>query len=103
MQGLKGKVAIVTGGATLIGAAVVRGFQREATKVVIADINEEGGRQVAKSLGSDVLFVKTDLADDAQIAACVESTVANSWHAPADRATLPPGVVKHLRDAGIEN
>ena len=76
MQGLKGKVAIVTGGATMIGAAVVRAFQREGTKVAIADIDEQGGNAVANSLGQDVLFLKTDLADDAQIAACVDRTVS---------------------------
>jgi NAD(P)-dependent dehydrogenase (short-subunit alcohol dehydrogenase family) len=76
MEGLKGKVAIVTGGATKIGAAVVRAFQREGTRVVIADINEADGNAVARATGKDVLFVKTDLADDAQIAACVERTVA---------------------------
>jgi len=76
MEGLKGKVAIVTGGATKIGAAVVRAFQREGTKVVIADINEADGQAVAKAVGKDALFIKTDLADDAQIASCVERTVA---------------------------
>ena len=74
MQGLKGKVAIVTGGATMIGAAVVRAFQREGTKVVIADVNEEAGTAVAKELGAGVLFVRTDLADDGHIAACVAQT-----------------------------
>jgi hypothetical protein len=76
MEGLKGKVAIVTGGATLIGAAVVRAFHREETKVVVADIDAAGGEALARELGSDVLFVKTDLADDKQIAACVERTVS---------------------------
>src|SRR5713101_4309186 len=76
MQGLKGKVAIVTGGATMIGAAVVRAFQREGTKVAIADTDEQGGKAVANSLGPDVLFLKTDLADDGQIAGCVDRTVS---------------------------
>lgn len=76
MEGLKGKVAIVTGGATKIGAAVVRAFQREGTKVVIADINEADGQAVAQATGKNTLFIKTDLADDAQIAACVEHTVS---------------------------
>jgi NAD(P)-dependent dehydrogenase (short-subunit alcohol dehydrogenase family) len=76
MDGLEGKVSIVTGGATLIGAAVVRAFQHEGARVVIADVNEQGGQAVAKELGRDVLFVKTDLADDAQIAACVERAVS---------------------------
>ena len=38
MDGLKDKVAIVTGGSTLIGAEVVRAFHAAGTKVVIADI-----------------------------------------------------------------
>jgi NAD(P)-dependent dehydrogenase (short-subunit alcohol dehydrogenase family) len=76
MEGLNGKVAIVTGGATKIGAAVVRAFQREGTKVAIADINEADGQVVAKAIGEGTLFIKTDLADDAQIANCVERTVA---------------------------
>jgi NAD(P)-dependent dehydrogenase (short-subunit alcohol dehydrogenase family) len=76
MEGLKGKVAIVTGGATKIGAAVARAFHREGTKVVIADINGKDGEAVASAIGKDVVFVKTDLADDAQIANCVGRTVA---------------------------
>ena len=76
MNGLKGKVAIVTGGSTLIGAAVVRAFVREGSSVVIADIEEKGGRALADSLGRSARFVRTDLADDAQVAACVEQTVA---------------------------
>ena len=75
MDGLKDKVAIVTGGATLIGAEVVRAFQGAGTKVVIADINAKDGEAVAKALGANVLFVQTDLADDKQIASCVEKTV----------------------------
>ncbi len=76
MEGLKGKVAIVTGGATKIGAAVARAFQREGSKVVIADVNATDGQAVANEIGKDALFVSTDLADDAQIANCVERTVA---------------------------
>ena len=75
MLGLKDKVAIVTGGATMIGAAVTRAFHREGVRVVIADINESDGASVASSLGENVLFVKTDLIDDDQIAACVEKTI----------------------------
>ncbi len=74
MEGLKDKVAIVTGGATLIGAQVVRAFHAAGTKVVVADINAKDGQALADQLGSGVLFVKTDLADDGQVAACVEKT-----------------------------
>jgi NAD(P)-dependent dehydrogenase (short-subunit alcohol dehydrogenase family) len=70
MEGLKDKVAIVTGGATLIGAGVVRAFHRAGTRMVIADIDEKGGQAIANELGQGVLFVKTDLGDDMQVAAC---------------------------------
>ena len=76
MEGLKDKVAIVTGGATLIGAGVVRAFHRAGTRVVIADIDEKGGQAIAKELGQGVLFVKTDLGDDAQVASCAARTVS---------------------------
>jgi NAD(P)-dependent dehydrogenase (short-subunit alcohol dehydrogenase family) len=75
MEGLKDKVAIVTGGATLIGAEVVRAFHGAGTKVVIADINAKDGEAIAKALGGKVLFAHTDLTDDKQVANCVEKTV----------------------------
>jgi NAD(P)-dependent dehydrogenase (short-subunit alcohol dehydrogenase family) len=74
MEGLRDKVAIVTGGATLIGAHVVRAFHREGSKVVIADVDPKG-QGVAAELGPDVLFVQTDLSDDRRIAACVDKAV----------------------------
>ena len=73
MDGLKDKVAIVTGGATLIGAHVVRAFHHAGTKVVIADVNAKDGQAIADELGAGVRFVKTDIGDDSQIAACVEN------------------------------
>jgi hypothetical protein len=75
MKGLKGKVAIVTGGATLLGAQVVRAFQQAGTRVMIADLNAAGGEAVARELGEGVAFLATDLTDDAQIDACVAETV----------------------------
>lgn len=76
MKGLQGKTAIVTGAATIIGAALVREFHARGTRVVIADIDETGGAALAKELGEGVLFVKTDISDDSQIANCVQRTVA---------------------------
>jgi NAD(P)-dependent dehydrogenase (short-subunit alcohol dehydrogenase family) len=75
MDGVRDKVAIVTGGATLIGAEVVRAFQGAGSKVVVVDINEKDGQALAGKLGPNVLFVKTDLANDSQISSCVEKTV----------------------------
>src|SRR5690625_4174322 len=74
-NGFKGKTAIVTGGATIIGAAVVEAFHEAGSNVVLADIDKGGGEAVARRLGEGVLFQPTDITDDDQIKACVETAV----------------------------
>jgi NAD(P)-dependent dehydrogenase (short-subunit alcohol dehydrogenase family) len=77
-NGLEGKSAIVTGGSTLIGAGVVRALHAAGVKVVIADIDAANGQALADALGEGACFVRTDITDDAQVAACVEQ--ARSRH-----------------------
>jgi NAD(P)-dependent dehydrogenase (short-subunit alcohol dehydrogenase family) len=50
MDEIKDKVAIVTGGSTLIGAAVVRAFHKAGARVGIADIDEKNGEKIAGEL-----------------------------------------------------
>ncbi|MFG1478790.1 SDR family oxidoreductase [Xanthobacter sp. V4C-4] len=76
MLEFSGKVAIVTGGATLIGAEVARALVASGARVVIADIDAEGGARVAEGLGHSGLFLATDVGADAAIAATVATTVA---------------------------
>jgi NAD(P)-dependent dehydrogenase (short-subunit alcohol dehydrogenase family) len=76
MRGLEGKVAIVTGGATLLGAAVVRAFADAGTKVAVGDIDEDGGRRLADELGDRVLFLSTDIRDDEQLERLAAETAA---------------------------
>jgi NAD(P)-dependent dehydrogenase (short-subunit alcohol dehydrogenase family) len=71
MRGLDGKVAIVPGGATKIGVAVVDAFRAAGTKVMVADINEEAGSAM---VADGTAFCKTDLRDDDQIAELVKAT-----------------------------
>ncbi|MGH3450663.1 MAG: SDR family NAD(P)-dependent oxidoreductase, partial [Haloechinothrix sp.] len=72
---LAGKTAVVTGGATIIGQAVVRALYADGAHVVIADIDDVGAKAVADELGPDVLARHTDITDDAEIAQCVAETV----------------------------
>jgi hypothetical protein len=75
LKGLTGKVAIVTGGATSIGAAVVEALAASGTNVVIADIAVSSGEKLAKSLGDGVLFLKTDISFDHDIERCIDETI----------------------------
>ena len=74
-RGLKDGTAIVTGGATLIGQAVVRAFHDAGSCVLVADIDAEGGESLARELGDRVFFSATDIRDDGQIERCVADTV----------------------------
>lgn len=60
MKQLENKVAIVTGGASGIGKAIVEIFVKEGAKVVIADLNEDLGNKLADSLGEAAVFIKAD-------------------------------------------
>ena len=75
MEQLHGRTTIVTGGATLLGAAVVRALAAAGSAVTIADIDEDGGVSLAEDLGERVSFVRTDLTSDEDIEACVRATV----------------------------
>jgi len=76
---LSGKVAIVTGGASGIGAATCRLFAKEGAKgVVISDINEELGGEVADQIreqGGDALYISLDVSEEQQWIDTVAATV----------------------------
>jgi NAD(P)-dependent dehydrogenase (short-subunit alcohol dehydrogenase family) len=67
LDGIAGSVAIITGGASGLGAGVTRGFVRTGALVAVADIQEEPGRRLSAELGENALFVKTDLKSDEQL------------------------------------
>lgn len=58
---LDGKVALISGAARGMGECEARLFVREGAKVVLGDILEEQGRQVAKELGAAATFVRLDV------------------------------------------
>jgi len=70
---LKDKVAVVTGGAQGIGAAIVRGFAAEGAQVVITDMAIDKAEALASELGDKATAVQLDVRDLASIEAMVDS------------------------------
>jgi NAD(P)-dependent dehydrogenase (short-subunit alcohol dehydrogenase family) len=70
-----GKVAIVTGGASGLGAGMVERFVEEGARVVIADVNDEAGVTFAQQLGKGAAFQHTDVADAGEVQAAVDFAV----------------------------
>jgi NAD(P)-dependent dehydrogenase (short-subunit alcohol dehydrogenase family) len=67
---LEGRVALVTGGASGIGADIVRAFARNKARVAFLDLQGDAGRALAAELGSDgeaPLFLECDLVDIAAL------------------------------------
>ena len=61
MKGIKDRVAVITGGASGIGAGLVQAFAAAGAKVAFADIQNEQGEQIQKLIGSQSHFISADL------------------------------------------
>jgi 2-hydroxycyclohexanecarboxyl-CoA dehydrogenase len=61
MKDLEGKVVIVTGGGSGIGAAIVHRLAREGARVALFDINPEAGEAQASDCGGEVRFFQADI------------------------------------------
>jgi len=75
---LKGKVVLVTGGASGIGRATALVFARERARIVVADLVSEGGEDTArliKETGTDAIFVKCDVSKAADVEVMVKKAV----------------------------
>ncbi|MGF3522303.1 MAG: SDR family NAD(P)-dependent oxidoreductase [Candidatus Bathyarchaeia archaeon] len=80
---LKGKVAVVTGAAGGVGYEAARALMWLGAKVVVVDVDEEGGRVAVENLNrefgaGEALFVKADVGDDKEVEA-VAAKAAAAW------------------------
>ena len=73
---LEGKVAIVTGGASGLGYATVEKFVDEGARVVIADRDEERGKELAEACGANAMFIRVDVSDAEQMSELVSTAVS---------------------------
>lgn len=74
MRGLRGSVAIVTGGASGIGAAAARRLVEEGVQVVVADIHDADGERLSREIGA--AYLHTDVVDESSIRDTVDETIA---------------------------
>lgn len=75
---LLGRVAVVTGGATGIGRAIAQRLAREGARVVVGDVDAEGGSATARGIverGGQALFVPTNMTRRDDVRAMVRSAV----------------------------
>jgi NAD(P)-dependent dehydrogenase (short-subunit alcohol dehydrogenase family) len=71
---LNGTSAIVSGGASGLGEATARVLAAAGATVLVADLNEERGKQLADEIGGH--FARTDVSDEASVQAAVDAAVA---------------------------
>jgi len=66
MQDLSGRLVVITGGASGIGRALASAFKQKGSRVVLADIDEEGGLEAAREL-DDAYFFPLDVTDEGAV------------------------------------
>lgn len=103
MGQVDGKIAIVTGGASGIGRATAELLANEGATVVVADIDVDGGEQVATACGDRSRFRQLDVVDEAAWKSLVAETVADlgGMHILFNNAGI--GIVGRIVDFELED
>lgn len=102
---LKGKVAVVTGGASGFGAGIVRRFAAEGARVIVADIDADKGAPLAREVGPAAAFSRCDVsrvedfeAIASQLGGAVDVVVNNAGmgHKPQPLDALDPQTFERI-------
>jgi NAD(P)-dependent dehydrogenase (short-subunit alcohol dehydrogenase family) len=88
MDRVKGKVALITGGASGLGRQAARRLAEEGARVVVTDLNDVGGAAVAEELGDSGLFVTHGVTNE------------TDWVRVGNKQS---GITKFLRNSGATN
>ncbi|MBV1688738.1 SDR family oxidoreductase [Novosphingobium sp. G106] len=101
---LAGKVAIVTGGSRGLGRGMVELFVEEGAKVVIADLLEYEGRELASQIGDGVRFRKTDVSSRDDVQGLIDFAVSEfgGLHALVNNAGLSDNAYGSLLEADFD-
>ena len=76
---LAGKVGLITGGGSGIGRATSIIFAAEGARVVVSDVNEEGGHETVRAIreaGGEAEFVRCNVADSGEVEALIKASVS---------------------------
>src|SRR4029077_2310087 len=91
----EGSVAVVTGAASGIGRAAAVAFAREGSDVVVSDLNDDDGKQVAaeiEALGRKALYVHTDVAQREEVESLVAASIDWQGHCDLFHSTAGIGM-----------
>ncbi|MBN1206207.1 MAG: glucose 1-dehydrogenase [Myxococcaceae bacterium] len=99
---VEGKVALVTGGASGLGAASARMLVREGARVAITDINEEQGQALAKELGEAARFWRLDVTREEDWKSVVDAVLATFGRLDVVVNNAGIGIVKDVESLSIE-
>jgi 3(or 17)beta-hydroxysteroid dehydrogenase len=99
---VEGKVALVTGGASGLGAASVRMLVREGAKVAITDLNEAAGQALAKELGEATRFWRLDVTREEDWSSVVDAVLATFGRLDVLVNNAGMGTVKDVETLTLE-
>jgi NAD(P)-dependent dehydrogenase (short-subunit alcohol dehydrogenase family) len=98
---ISGKAAVVSGGASGLGAATARMIVAEGGHVVILDLNENAGQKLVAELGHRSRFIRTDVTDAAEVEHAIDAATKalGELHICVNCAGIPDGQRIITRDA----